>query len=102
MQDKFNELDTQYKESMVSNAKLYDEKTALVFQVESLKDLLEDRWQEVHETKAESQRIQSVSSESMHVGVRSQGQSHVLFDSLKCGLFLATSTFKTQRRLTWS
>ena len=46
---------------MVSNAKMYDEKTALVFQVESLKDLLEDRGQELLESKAESQRHHSVS-----------------------------------------
>ena len=65
LQDRYNELDTQYKESMVSNAKLYDEKTALVFQVESLKDLLEDRWHDVLETKAESQRFQSVSREGV-------------------------------------
>lgn len=47
---------------MVSNAKQHDEKTALVYQVESLKDLLEDRGQEVLEAKSETQRKQSVSS----------------------------------------
>ena len=37
-QEKFQEVESRYKESMVSNAQLYNEKTALVYQVEVLKD----------------------------------------------------------------
>ena len=38
LQEKFNDAEKQLKESMLSNAQLYKEKTALVYQVESLKD----------------------------------------------------------------
>jgi len=38
VQDKFHDVEKQLKESMLSNAQLYKEKTALVYQVESLKD----------------------------------------------------------------
>ena len=37
-QEKFEDVEEKYKEAMVSNAQLYNEKTTLVFQVESLKD----------------------------------------------------------------
>lgn len=44
-QEKFEDVEEKYKEAMVSNAQLYNEKTTLVFQVESLKD----RWaMEIH------------------------------------------------------
>ena len=46
---------------MVSSAKLYDEKTTLVYQVEAFKDQLEDSVQEVLEMRAEAGRLQSVS-----------------------------------------
>lgn len=38
LQEKFHDVERQLKESMLSNAQLYKEKTALVFQVENLKD----------------------------------------------------------------
>ena len=37
-QEKFSDVEQKYKEAMVSSAQLYNEKTALVYQVESLKD----------------------------------------------------------------
>ena len=46
---------------MVSQAKLYDEKIALVYQIESLKDEIEDSYQLFDETKAELHKHQSVS-----------------------------------------
>lgn len=38
LQEKFSDVEEKYKEAMVSSAQLYNEKTALVFQVESLRD----------------------------------------------------------------
>ena len=38
LQEKFHDIEEKYKEAMVSSAQLYNEKTALVYQVESLKD----------------------------------------------------------------
>ena len=38
LQEKFHDVEEKYKEAMVSSAQLYNEKTALVYQVESLKD----------------------------------------------------------------
>ena len=35
-------METRYKESMVSNAQLYNEKATLVYQVETLKDRYRD------------------------------------------------------------
>ena len=37
-QERFHDVESSYKDSMVANAQLYNEKTALVFQVEVLKD----------------------------------------------------------------
>ncbi len=37
-QGKFYDIDEKYKDSMVANAQLYNDKTALVYQVEELKD----------------------------------------------------------------
>ena len=37
-QEKYQDVDGKYKESMVANAQLYNEKTALIYQVEGLKD----------------------------------------------------------------
>ena len=37
-QERFHDVESKYKDSMVANAQLYNEKTALVFQVEVLKD----------------------------------------------------------------
>lgn len=45
----------------MSQAKLYDEKTALVYQVETLKDQLEDSQQTNYQLKQSAQRQQSVS-----------------------------------------
>ncbi len=39
-QDKYHDADSKYKDSMLANAQLYNEKTALVYQVEVLKDRL--------------------------------------------------------------
>ena len=47
---------------MVSQAKLFDEKTSLVYQVESLKDELEDTQLEVEELRAELHHHHSVST----------------------------------------
>lgn len=44
MQEKFNDTERQLKESMLSNAQLYKEKTALVYQVETLKDRYVEDW----------------------------------------------------------
>ena len=49
-----------YKDAMVSQAKLFDEKTSLVYQVESLKDELEDTQQETEFVRGELQHHQSV------------------------------------------
>ncbi len=46
---------------MVSQAKLFDEKTSLVYQVECLKDELEDTQLEVEQIRAELHHHQSVS-----------------------------------------
>ena len=61
MQEKYNDLEGKYKDAMVSSAKLYDEKTTLVYQVEAFKDQLEDGVQEVSEMRADAARLQSVS-----------------------------------------
>ena len=45
---------------MVSQAKLFDEKTSLVYQVESLKDELEDALKTIEEQSAELQQHHSV------------------------------------------
>ena len=37
-QEKYQDVEAKYKESMVANAQLYNEKTVLVYQVEGLKD----------------------------------------------------------------
>ena len=37
-QERFHDVESKFKDSMVANAQLYNEKTALVFQVEVLKD----------------------------------------------------------------
>lgn len=62
-------MEGKYKEALVSQAKLYDEKTALVYQVETLKDQLEDSQQTVYQMKQSAQRQQSVSNISLCVGV---------------------------------
>lgn len=61
MQEKYGDLEGKYKDAMVSSAKLYDEKTTLVYQVEAFKDQLEDSLHEVLEIRAEATRLQSVS-----------------------------------------
>lgn len=48
---------------MISQAKLFDEKTSLVYQVESLKDELEDYFHEIEHLKAELHTHQSVRNE---------------------------------------
>ncbi|XP_003382638.1 PREDICTED: leucine-rich repeat flightless-interacting protein 2-like [Amphimedon queenslandica] len=57
--EKYLELESKYKEALVSQAKLYDEKTALVYQVETLKDQLEDSQQTNYQLKQSAQRQQS-------------------------------------------
>ena len=61
VQEKYNDLEGKYKDAMVSSAKLYDEKTTLVYQVEAFKDQLEDSAQELLEMRADAARLQSVS-----------------------------------------
>ena len=60
-QEKSNDFETKFRESMVSNAQLYNEKTALIYSVEVLKDRMEDLHQELAEARAEKNREQSVS-----------------------------------------
>ncbi len=59
-QEKFFDIEVKYKDAMVSQAKLFDEKTSLVYQVESLKDELEDTQQEMEFVRGELQHHQSV------------------------------------------
>ena len=58
-QNKYQEVDSKYKDAMVTNAQLYTDKTQLVYHVESLKDKLEDQEQAIIEVKFELQREQS-------------------------------------------
>lgn len=58
-QEKSNDFETKFRESMVSNAQLYNEKTALIYSVEVLKDRMEDLHQELAEARAEKNREQS-------------------------------------------
>ena len=60
LQEKYIDLEGKYKDTMVSSTKLYVKKTTLVYQVEALKDQLEDSVQEALEMKAEGARLQSV------------------------------------------
>ncbi|XP_065897340.1 leucine-rich repeat flightless-interacting protein 2-like [Dysidea avara] len=57
--ERLQELEQKYKDSMVSNAQLHNEKTALFHQVDALKDKIEDTEQIVTELKAEIQRQKS-------------------------------------------
>ncbi|KAL5496992.1 hypothetical protein EMCRGX_G013374 [Ephydatia muelleri] len=58
-QSKYQEVESKYKDAMVTNAQLYTDKTQLVYHVESLKDKLEDQEQAMVEVKFELQREQS-------------------------------------------
>lgn len=99
-QEKYAELETQYKEAMVSQAKLYDEKIALVYQIESLKDEIEDSYQLLDETKAELHKHQSKilhakhTEESLHSDI-DKLKNHIQYrdDFMKThGLHLPTIT----------
>lgn len=55
-QEKYDEVDSKYKDAMVSNAQLYNEKNALYYTVDNLKDRIEDLHQTNQELRAEVQR----------------------------------------------
>lgn len=57
--ERLQELEQKYKDAMVSNAQLHNEKTTLFHQVDALKDKMEDNEQIVAELQAEIQRQKS-------------------------------------------
>lgn len=106
-QDKFHEVDRHLKDSMLSNAQLYNEKTALVYQVESLKDRLEDTTQDLSDIKAELQRVQSQMLHQKHEGevieveVENLKKQIVFRDEFleRCGLHLPTGEDDEEQQL---
>ena len=61
LQSKYRDLDNKYKDAMVSNAQLYNEKNTLYYTVDSLKDKLEDIYELHQELKANFKQEASVS-----------------------------------------
>jgi uncharacterized coiled-coil DUF342 family protein len=72
-------MEAKFKEALVSQAKLYDERTALVYQVETLKDQLEDSNNQIYQMKSDSQRQQSQLLHAKHT----QDSLHVDINNLK-------------------
>lgn len=77
-QDKYHELEKQLKESMLSNAQLYKDKTCLVFQVEHLKDKLDDTIQDVYGLEAALKREKSHGLHEKHNGEALEAQIELL------------------------
>jgi chromosome segregation ATPase len=81
-QDKFHDVEEKYAEAMVSSAQLYNEKTALVFQVESLKDRLEDVEHDMVELRADLQREQSRGNQLVHREEALEGEKNMLLKQI--------------------
>lgn len=82
-QEKFEDVEEKYKEAMVSNAQLYNEKTTLVFQVESLKDRLEDVEHDMVELRADLQREQSRGNQLVHKGEGLESEKSMLLKQIE-------------------
>jgi chromosome segregation ATPase len=82
-QERFSDMEDKYKEAMVSSAQLYNEKTTLIFQVESLKDRLEDVDHKMVELRADLAREQSRGNQLGHREEALVGEKDMLLKQIE-------------------
>lgn len=60
VQDSLSEVEEKYKKAMVSNAQLDNEKNNLIYQVDTLKDVIEEREEQMAEFYRENEEKSKV------------------------------------------
>lgn len=60
LQESLNEVEEKYKKAMVSNAQLDNDKANLVYQVDTLKDIIEEMEEQMSELRRETEEKSKV------------------------------------------